>query len=52
MADKKLLEVFNNIAKKTNVWGQVIPEIGYSAPIEFVTPNTYSSNVMELYWDM
>ena len=43
---------FNNIAENTNIWGQVIPELGYAAPIDFRTPYSYADTCMELYWDM
>jgi len=44
--------VFNDVAENTELWGQVIPEIGYSARIDIRTPYTYADNVMELFWDM
>ena len=42
----------NNIAVNTHIWGQIIPEIGYSAYLDFRTPYTYADNVMEIYLDM
>ena len=44
--------VFGDIAKRTSIWGRVVPEEGAPAMIEFTTPGTYSNNVMELFWDM
>ncbi|MCK4995410.1 MAG: flagellin [Thermoplasmatales archaeon] len=42
----------NNIAVNTHIWGQIMPEIGYSAHLDFRTPYTYADNVMEIYLDM
>lgn len=39
---------FNTLAENTDVWGNVIPEMGYPGVIIFRTPNTYSSNIIEL----
>jgi flagellin FlaB len=44
--------VFNNLAERTEVWGRIVPEIGYEGFIEFTTPSTYSDNVMEILLDM
>jgi archaeal flagellin FlaB len=44
--------VFGDIPKRTNIWGMVVPEEGAPAMIEFITPGTYSNNVMELFWNM
>jgi len=42
----------NNIAENTHIWGQIIPEFGYSVHLDFRTPYTYADNVMEILWDM
>lgn len=42
----------NNIAKNTQIWGQIMPEFGYSAYLDFRTPYTYADNVMEIYLDL
>jgi len=44
--------VFNDIAERTDITGQLIPEEGAPATIEFTTPGSYSNAVMELFWDM
>ena len=44
--------IFNDIAENTHIWGQVMPEYGYPAMIDFRTPMTYANNVMEIHWDM
>lgn len=44
--------VFSDIAKRTNVWGMVVPEEGAPGVIQFTTPGTYANSVMELYWNM
>ena len=44
--------VFNDIAENTEVFGQIIPDVGYSAMIEFWTPLGYHDNVMEILLDI
>jgi len=44
--------VFNDIAKRSNIWGTLVPEEGAACDFEFRTPSTYSDNVMEILLDM
>jgi flagellin FlaB len=44
--------VFNDLEKRDDIWGMIVPEEGAQGVFDFNTPGTYEDNVMELYWDM